>query len=87
MDIDLTPIPTPTLQIWYSTITQAILTGQRLTSASYAQGDGSKSASFMLNSGTDQQANLKRIADELARRGVLALQPRRRGRRRIGIQF
>ena len=84
--MDLTLIPDATLLKLYTDLSTAILTGQRLSAASYAQGNGSKSVSYLLNSNTDLRASLALVEAELRRRGLLAT-PARPRRRAIGIRF
>jgi hypothetical protein len=87
--VDLSIIDTPTLQGWY---TQALnnyaasRSGGRPISASYTQGDGSKSVAFNTTSWAEIQAWVSQLQKELQCRGVLP-QSCRRSRRAIGFVY
>lgn len=84
---DLSAIDNATLLQWNSaavTAFAALNTTGRVTAASYAQGDGTRSVTYTVGDISTLRAWIAQIQDEMMRRGLLA---RRRMRRAIGIRF
>lgn len=88
MDIDLSAIDTPTLQLWHM---DALTTFGRMpaggveSSLSYSTPGSSRSVSMSIGSWDNLKIWIKHLQDELVRRGVLNAPPRRR--RAIGLRF
>lgn len=85
--MDLSTITTVLLLQWHATALAAfasVMAGGRPASVSYSSGNGSKSVSFTPSSGADLRAWIAQLARELARRGAIVPQIRRRA---IGVGF
>lgn len=85
--IDLSPIDSATLQQWQVAALNALQTlgmGGRVASASYTQGDGSKSVTYSQLDQAGLSLWLTRIQNELVNRGLA--NPCRR-RRAIGVRY
>jgi len=86
--MDLSVIDTPTLQLWHvDAITKfgQMPAGGLESSLSYSTPGSSRSVSFSVMNWGDLQRWIGMLQDELARRGILAGQRRRRFA--IGVRF
>lgn len=85
--MDLSTVATVTLQLWQQQALANVgawMSGLKPASLSYSQGDGGRSISYQTTTLADARAWLARLTRELACRGVLVPNWRRRA---IGVRF